>query len=126
MFSDCCLSPFARLSRAAANATKDRLRRLGLLGEHIDWTVRANVCERCPMRVVVNRITYCGRPFLSMPRRDDAIDGCGCPTIAKAKDPSEHCPIDSSMNAAQIHAGICSCKWCEVSRKTVSTAKLAA
>ncbi len=112
MFTSCCGTNFARISRAAANAAKDRLRRMGLLGDHVDWKARALICERCPMRHVHRNITYCGRPFLSLPVRDEAVDGCGCPTLAKAKDGDEHCPIDLSMNPARPVDGACNCKWC--------------
>jgi hypothetical protein len=112
MHTTCCGSTLARLSRAAAKAAGDRLRRLGLLGGRVDWPARAAICERCPLRVIHRKVSYCGRPFLQMPRRDDAVDGCGCPTIAKAKDPSEHCPLDWRNRPASVANGACNCKWC--------------
>lgn len=108
----CCRTNFARISLAAAKAAKDRLRRMGLFGDHTDWKTRALVCERCPMRFIHRNTTYCGRPFLSLPVRNEAVDGCGCPTIAKAKDSSEHCPITPSMKPASRHDRPCDCKWC--------------
>lgn len=112
----CCdrNSTFARLSRAAAKAAGDRLRQMGLLGVRINWAARAEACERCPLRVVHRNISYCGRPFLEKVDRDDALDGCGCPTLAKARDPAEHCPLDPSHRPARRIAGRCTCKWCSL------------
>lgn len=112
----CCgsASTFARMSRAAAKAAGDRLRRLGILQARVDWPARARLCERCPMRVIRRGTSYCGRPFLEDVGRDEAVDGCGCPTRAKAKDPSEHCPIDPSHRPARIIDGRCTCKWCRL------------
>jgi hypothetical protein len=115
MIAACCgsKSTFARLSRAAAKAAGARMRRLGLFRESVDWAARAQICERCPMRVIHNKTSYCGRPFLEDVDRDPAVDGCGCPTIAKAKDPAEHCPLDPFHRPAATNlAGRCTCKWC--------------
>lgn len=112
MLASCCRSTLANLSRAAAKAAKDRLRRMGLLPDSPDWPRRAEICERCPMRVIVCNRSYCGRPFLQLPKRDPAVDGCGCPTLAKAKDASEHCPIDARSNPAHQEGDACNCKWC--------------
>jgi hypothetical protein len=104
---------FAALSRAAAKSAGARLRRMGLLGERVDWAARAAACERCPLRVVSAGTSYCGTPFLRQVDRDPAQDGCGCPTVAKAKDPAEHCPVTVRFHAASStsHHG-CDCKWC--------------
>jgi hypothetical protein len=112
VFSDCCRSGFARLSRAAAKAAGERLRRMGLLPVRHDWAARAETCERCPMRVIERGVSYCGRPFLEKPHRDESVDGCGCPTHAKARDPSEHCPVDPRFRPARQANGQCTCKWC--------------
>lgn len=111
--SPCCGSAFARLSRAAAKAAGAGLRQIGLMKQRVDWPARALACERCPMRVIHRKVSYCGRPFLHEFDRDPARDGCGCPTIAKAKDPAEHCPIDAAHRpAARDAEGRCTCKWC--------------
>src|SRR5262249_7210685 len=70
---------FAALSRAAAKAAGARLRRLGALATHPDWSARAVVCERCPVRVVRAGVSYCGKPFLNRfgDNEDrDPADGC--------------------------------------------------
>ena len=81
------------LTHAGLKAAKAKLRTLGAAAEYADWPARAAVCERCPLLVRQCDVSYCGKPFLRMPVRDEAVDGCGCPTHAKAKDPAEHCPI---------------------------------
>lgn len=104
---------FAALSRAAAKSAAARLRSLRALPARVDWPARAAACERCPMRVVAGCTSYCGTPFLRKVNRDPALDGCGCPTIAKAKDPGEHCPVTSRHQASrQNPTGACDCKWC--------------
>src|SRR5687767_783982 len=105
-------STFASLTRAATKSATSRLRELGVLPVRADWTARAVQCERCPLRVVRCGVSYCGKPFVAMPVRDPATDGCGCPTVAKAKDPSEHCPLDARHQPAIQVGGQCSCKWC--------------
>jgi hypothetical protein len=84
---------------------------MGLLPSRVDWMARAEICERCPLRAKEKGISYCGRPFLQQIDRDPVIDGCGCPTIAKAKDPSEHCPVNARHQPASRGSG-CNCKWC--------------
>jgi len=86
---------------------------MGLLGEAVDWQTRAAVCERCHLRHVKCGISYCGRPLVNLPFRDEAVDGCGCPCREKAKRPGEHCPIDAHALAAHRDQSGCSCKWCE-------------
>lgn len=108
-----CCDRFATLSRAAAKAAGARLRALRLARVHPDWARRAEICERCHLRVVRCGVSYCGSPLLGQIERDPAIDGCGCPCHAKAKSPREHCPIDRQSAAAQFVAGQrCTCKWC--------------
>jgi len=108
----CCSSAFAALSRAATKSASSRLRRLGLLPVKVDWVARATVCERCPLRVVQCGVSYCGTPFLRMPLRDPVVDGCGCPTREKARDPNEHCPLDAHHEKAIRTGDVCTCKWC--------------
>jgi hypothetical protein len=105
-------SRFRALSRAAAKSASARLRRLGLRSVATDWADRATICERCPLRVIHRGVSYCGKPFLKQVHRDEATDGCGCPTREKAKSPSEHCPIDPRHQPAQELNGRCNCKWC--------------
>lgn len=112
-FASCCTGMLATLSRAAARAAGAKLRALGALGVHPDWARRAASCERCPLRVIRGGTTYCGRPFLDRPARTPHEEGCGCPTVAKAKDPGEHCPLDVRNRPAETTAGGgCTCKWC--------------
>jgi hypothetical protein len=112
-----CNSSFLRsASRAMAKQAGARLRAMGLLREQTDWAARAEICERCPMRVVHKGISYCGKPFLELPNRDESKDGCGCPTRAKAKDPAEHCPITPRHLPSSRENGVCDCKWCHAAR----------
>ena len=104
---------FAALSRAAAKSAASRLRRMGVLPVRVDWAGRAATCERCPLRVVARGTSYCGTPFLQRVDRDPALEGCGCPTVAKAKDPAEHCPVNVRHASATSIDGACDCKWCE-------------
>jgi hypothetical protein len=109
-FSSCC-NTFAQISRAAAKAAAAKLRSAGLLRESVNWASRATVCERCPLRVIKCGVSYCGKPFLQQVERDPVVDGCGCPTRAKARDPREHCPLNTTHQARREH-GACDCKWC--------------
>jgi hypothetical protein len=108
----CCgPSTFASLSRAAAKSAASRLRRLGVLAQARDWVQRASMCESCPVRIIHNGDSYCGRPFLHQIHREPT-DGCGCPTVEKAKSPDEHCPLDWSNHPARNLPEGCTCKWC--------------
>src|SRR5690348_4987586 len=101
----CCRpAVWATLSRGAAKAAAARLRRLGGLTAVADWQTRASVCETCALRVVRRGTSYCGRPLLERVDRDPAMDGCGCPTIDKAKTPGEHCPVDGRHGPAMADA----------------------
>jgi len=113
VFSNCC-SGFAALSKAAAKSAAAKFRGIGLKAEHTDWAARAVMCERCPLRVVEKNISYCGKPFLKKIDRDESLEGCGCPVRAKAKDPSEHCPITPRHLPSQQSASGCTCKWCQI------------
>ncbi|HVT89094.1 MAG TPA: hypothetical protein VHD56_09600 [Tepidisphaeraceae bacterium] len=110
----CCADTFKSLSRAAAKSASARLRQLGIGSTHPRWSVRAEICERCPMRIIHKGISYCGNPFLQEINRDPSTGGCGCPTIAKAKDPDEHCPLDTRHRPAQSTPSACNCKWCSL------------
>jgi hypothetical protein len=103
-----------------AKAAGARLRALGTMPAAADWTTRAAVCERCPLRVVRGGVSYCGTPFLHKIDRDPAVDGCGCPTRDKAKSPQEHCPLDLRRQPAQRVAGSCTCKWCRAAAASVA------
>ncbi|MBC7783751.1 MAG: hypothetical protein H7144_07915 [Burkholderiales bacterium] len=103
---------FIHLSRAAVKATAAKIRGAGLLRENVDWPRKAETCERCPLRVVQCGVSYCGKPFLQQIARDPVVDGCGCPTRAKAKDPKEHCPLTSDHLPAVRDNNSCNCKWC--------------
>jgi hypothetical protein len=122
LFSICC-SNFATLSRAAAKAAASRLRSRGVLQIHPNWSERAILCERCPMRVVHKGTSYCGKPYLQKRNRDDAIDGCGCPTREKARDPSEHCPVNLQFAASRLTDDGCDCRWCRLTHQ--ATVKMA-
>jgi hypothetical protein len=89
-----------------------RLRQVGAARVHPQWEDRAEVCERCSLRVVSCGASFCGNPFLKQLDRDPAVDGCGCPCRDKAKSPGEHCPVDAHYQAAEQLAGECNCKWC--------------
>ena len=110
-FSRCC-SSFVTLSRAAAKAGAAKLRRFGVAPIAADWTRRAAICERCPLRAVIGGVSYCGTPLLNQLDRNPVYDGCGCPCRDKAKSPSEHCPLDRHHRASQQFDGQCTCKWC--------------
>ena len=105
-------SSFRALSRAAAKSAAAKLRLAGMLPVRVDWARRAEICERCPLRVVRKGISYCGNPFLQQLDRDPSIEGCGCPTRDKAKSPSEHCPLTRQNRAARQAPEPCDCKWC--------------
>ncbi len=106
------------LSRAAAKAAGARLRGLGALRTGHDWTLRAETCERCPLRSIHRGVSYCGTPFMRRILRDEAVEGCGCPCNQKAKDPAEHCPIDARQQPAQRTTTSCNCRWCTATSPT--------
>jgi hypothetical protein len=102
--------------RAGVKATLSKVRAKGLVRIEPRWSERAAICERCPMRVIQCGKSYCGKPFLQLPVRDQTIDGCGCPTHAKAKDPAEHCPLTADNRPAGTPQHDCNCKWCNALR----------
>lgn len=104
---------FKTLSRAAAKAAGEKLRRMKVLRISQDWVRRAEICERCPLRVTHQGISYCGSPLLRKVMRDPAIDGCGCPTHAKARDPNEHCPLNRYYQPSTNDGETCDCRWCD-------------
>jgi hypothetical protein len=110
-FAACC-SSFRTLTRAAAKAASAKLRQMGVARVEPEWSRRAAVCEQCPLRVVRRGVSYCGRPFLERVDRDETVDGCGCPTVAKARTPGEHCPLNTRNRAALTDRSTCDCKWC--------------
>jgi hypothetical protein len=117
MFSfSCCSRSLQAITRAAAKSATAKLRSLGAGSTHPKWVDRALACERCPLQRIVKGVSYCGEPFLRQIHRDDAVDGCGCPTRAKAKALDEHGPIDLRTFPAEIHDGQCTCKWCALER----------
>jgi hypothetical protein len=87
---------------------------VGLRPQMVEWSARAAICERCPLRVIRRGVSYCGKPLLERVERE-VHEGCGCPTRDKAKDPKEHCPVDVRHRAAapaNRGARGCNCKWC--------------
>lgn len=112
-----CIGVLGAVSRAMAKSAASKFRSLGALPVYRDWASRATLCERCPLRIIHQGASYCGRPFLHHPRRDNSIDGCGCPTHAKAKAPNEHCPLDQLNRPARLDAARCTCKWCALNQK---------
>ena len=88
------------------------MRRAGVGSVHPEWAARAAVCEQCPMRVIAGRVSYCGTPYQRKPLRDEAEEGCGCPTREKAKAVGEHCPLNVAHRAARQGGMNCDCKWC--------------
>jgi hypothetical protein len=109
----CTTNQFRSISSAMAKSAGARLRNLKLLPSSINWTARAEICERCPLRYISRGVSYCGTPFLNQIDRDPTTDGCGCPTRDKAKSPEEHCPLNTRHLAATKSRAGCNCKWCE-------------
>jgi hypothetical protein len=118
MFTACCRNGFKAISRAAAKAASAKFRERGVLRVDVNWNDKATLCERCPMRVIRGGVSYCGEPFLENPDRDPIRDGCGCPTIAKAKTPGEHCPLNARYDSASIVDGNCDCRWCMILQRS--------
>ncbi len=104
-----------RLSMAGVKRLRSVFRDAGVGREHPDWKMRADVCVRCPLCIIEGKSAYCGKPFLRHIDRDEATEGCGCPIVAKAKDPAEHCPRDRVFNPSSKDAA-CDCMWCIAQR----------
>ncbi len=107
----CSSNSFRSISSAMAKAASARWRELSGGKVAADWVAREGICARCPMQVISRGVSYCGTPFLRKIDRDPAVDGCGCPTRAKARSPEEHCPVDERYQLAVLGAE-CNCKWC--------------
>lgn len=102
-----------RLSQAGVKRAASVFRSVGVGSIHPQWQARVDLCATCPLLVVSDRKTFCGRPLLRQIQRDEATEGCGCPIMLKAKDPTEHCPRDRVyMPATQTDADTCTCTWC--------------
>ena len=100
-------------SRAAAKYASARLRDAGLAETDPRAQERLRVCATCPLRVEHGGVAHCGRPMHLRPFADPhALPGCGCPLSDKARDPSEHCPLDDAEAAAG-----CRCRWCTASSR---------
>jgi len=108
------LLPLGSFSRAAFKFAGSIARKFGTTPTAANWVQRAEMCERCPLRVIQCGKSYCGKPFLQQPVRDAVVDGCGCPTHAKAKDPAEHCPLNEQYQPAAQSNGSCNCRWCRL------------
>jgi hypothetical protein len=106
-----------KLTNAAYKASRARLRAIGMGRTHPQWAERATICETCPLRIIEKKVSYCGRPFLHDIDRDPTINGCGCPTIPKAQDLTEHCPLNRQHLPANTTSLTCDCKWCTQLRR---------
>lgn len=117
MAVETALSPsrlLVRLSLAGVKRVRSVFRDVGVGRVHADWQERVDICSRCPLCVVDRKHAFCGKPFLSKIDREEATDGCGCPIVAKAKDPTEHCPRDRVYNPSTKDSA-CQCMWCTAS-----------
>lgn len=103
------------LPRAGAKWTAARLRAWKKLPVYENWAARAIICETCPLRRVKGGVSYCGVPYIQQPIRQPH-EGCGCPTHSKAKDPTEHCPLNWQHLVASRTDGQCDCKWCKMQK----------
>jgi hypothetical protein len=99
---------------AGAKKAASLIRSLGLVGVHPQWQARTELCVRCPIATSTHKGLFCGQPFLTHPHRKPE-QGCGCPILAKAKDPKEHCPVDPFLIAIPDPPPLPPCpgKWCQ-------------
>ena len=104
---------FATVTRAMARAAGAKLRAMAG-SPHPQWPGRARVCQTCHLLVVRDGTQYCGRPFLRLPVRDPAMEGCGCPVLQKAKSQSEHSPLNARQYPATANSAGCDCNWCRM------------
>jgi len=107
----------ARLVFASINFTRSSVRDLTGGSVHPQWQERMEACERCPMRVVQCGKSYCGKPLLKQVEREEHLDGCGCPTRAKARDTQGHCPRTAGYAEPTTTKASCDCVWCSTLRK---------
>lgn len=108
------MSALAVLSSAALKKTAAIFRSLGAAAQYPDWQGRTEVCARCPIAQREGRQVYCGKPLLHQIERRAEM-GCGCPVVAKAQDPAEHCPVTEQLVEA-VGREPCGCKWCVAAR----------
>ncbi|MFT3789064.1 MAG: hypothetical protein QM770_23300 [Tepidisphaeraceae bacterium] len=111
-----------KLVSAGVKRAESLFRSIGVGHEHPQWQARAEICSRCPLVVVKCGKSYCGRPFLNQVERDEPTEGCGCPVLAKAKDPREHCPRDLHFDASSKTED-CDCMWCTTLRERVVSSR---
>lgn len=112
-----------RLTQAGVKRLGSVFRSGGMLSEHPEWKERLEICSRCPLSVVEKKHVYCGKPFLRQINRHEPTEGCGCPILAKAKDPAEHCPRNRLFDAStKTDADTCDCTWCSELRRRRTTA----
>src|ERR1700722_1668256 len=104
----CGSNSFRWISSAMAKAASARWREISGGKVAVGWAQREEICARCPMQVISRGVSYCGTPFLRKMDREPEVDGCGCPTRAKAKSPGEHCPVDARYRLA-VAGEVCSC-----------------
>lgn len=100
-----------RLSQAGVKRLRSVFRDVGVGSVHPHWQARAEICATCPLCVVDRKHTYCGKPLLRQVERDEATEGCGCPILAKARDPAEHCPRNRLFGPSTKDER-CDCMWC--------------
>jgi hypothetical protein len=107
---------FVRLVQASLKASSAIVRSAGVGAVASDWPARAEACARCPLVYVQCGKSYCGKPFLKQIEREEHVEGCGCPVLAKAKDPAEHCPRNARFQPSSKSAN-CDCVWCATSKR---------
>ena len=107
----------AVLTSAAIKKTASLFRSFGGSSFHPDWEARASVCARCPIAHRHGKHLYCGKPLIHQPVRPPEA-GCGCPIIAKAQDPAEHCPLTAQYLPTDLPTDTtsCPCQWCAAAR----------
>lgn len=107
--------PLLTLARAGAKKAASLVRALGMTGVHPAWEARTQICVRCPIATSTPKGLFCGPPLLTQLNRRPE-QGCGCPVLAKAKDPEEHCPVDAGLTGVPDPRPTpptpCPCKWC--------------
>ncbi|MGC4032284.1 MAG: hypothetical protein QM754_11245 [Tepidisphaeraceae bacterium] len=94
------------LARAAGKAATSKLRLAGFVPEANDWAAKAEICERCPLRVVKCTVSYCGQPLLRNLVRDPVTDGCGCPTLRQGERPVGALPHHAPPRGQHRRCGV--------------------